>query len=269
MRTIISNDLKRLYGKIDYELIERTRLSTKVLLAATTLPVLNSSGFAANDFICVNDPGKEASEIRQVNSISGQNINVSTPTAFAYENKTNLYKLGYDLIKFYGDATVIATATIKPDNMVSVPVTLSNSVAYTMSFFNTSTGIETAKGEAVYTTDNLLCSSGDVSKYESITILGANILDKIDIASRDLRNVFRAQAQNIKDVDDRDLLRSACALSALRYIFIELNKNPDDVAATKAQQYRGMYDNEVRRITEVINVEDANVRVIGQTRCVR
>jgi hypothetical protein len=269
MRTIISNDLSRLYGRIDYNLLEKTKLSTKVLSSATALPVLNSSGFSVNDYICLNDPGKEQSEVRQISSVSGQTINISTPTSFNNDNKTNIYRMEYDAIKFFGDSSVVATVSIKPDYLVSVGATIENSVAYSMSFYNTTTSSETAKGEAVYATDKLLCSESDVAKYESIEILGSKIIDKIDIASRDIRNMFRSQKQNIKDVDDRELLRSACALSTLRYIFLELTKTGDDTPSQKSTLYTQLYDNEIRRIMEVINVEDDNVRVMGQTRATR
>ena len=177
--------------------------------------------------------------------------------------------MGYDLIKFFGGDTVVATVSIKPDYLVSVPVTLVSSTSYTMAFFNTTTNTQTAKGEGVFVTDNLLCSSADMYKYESPDILGPKVIDKIDIASRDIRNMFRGQDQNIKDVDNRDLLRSACALSSLRYIFLELTKNSEDTASTKVKQYSMLYDNEIRKITEVINVEDDNIRVMGQSRCGR
>ena len=268
MRTIIANDLSRLYARIDYNLLEKTKLSTKVL-ASDSFPVINPAGFEVNDFICINDPGKDLSEVRQINGVSGKTISISTPTSFDYDNKTNLYKMEYDLIKFYGGTTVIATATITPDYLVSVPYTVSSSVAYTLSFFNTQTSKESPKGEFVYSTDNLLCSVSDISKYEDEYILGNKVIDKIDIASRDIRNIFRGQKQDIKDVDNKDLLRSACALSALRYIFIELAKTNDDLPTMKARKYSELYDNEIRKITEIINIEDDNVRIMGQTRCDR
>lgn len=289
MRAIISNDLSRLYGRIDYNLLERTRLSTKTLAAATELPVLNVAGFAINDFVCINDPEKDQSEIRTVNSIAGQRLYVSSGTSFPFDNKTNVYRIGYDQVNFYAGATVIATVAIKPDYLISVPYTIVSSVAYSMGFHNTllsnygsskyGQGLyvgdndlnitTTARGEAVYATDNLLCSPGDIYKYESPDIIGSKAIDKIDIASRDIRNVFRGQSQGIKDVDDRDLLRSACALSSLRYIFTELSKKSNDISSVKAKMYGQMYSSELKKITNILTIEDANINVIGQTECIR
>ena len=265
MRTIISNDLKTLYGRIDYNLLEKTRLSTKVLASALDLPVLNSYGLAVNDFICLNDPGEEQSELRQINSISGQTVSISTPTSFNFDNKTNIYKTGYDLIKFYGDSTVIATVSVDPSYLVSTPAALSNSVAYSMSFLNTTTSIETEKGEPVYVTDKLLCSPADVFAYESTKVHGSSVIIKSDIASRDIRDLFLSQDQNVADVDNRDLLRSACALSSLRYIFLELSKSSSDTAKTKSNDYKGYYDAELSRIMAIINLNNSDINVRAQT----
>ena len=139
MRTIISNDKTRLYGRIDYNLLEKTKLSQKVLASSQDLPCLNVSGFSTNDFVCINDPGKERSEIRKIDTINGQTISLSTPTSFIYDNKVNVYKMEYDSIRFYGDDTLLSTVSIKPDYLVSEALTISSSVAYSMSFFNTET----------------------------------------------------------------------------------------------------------------------------------
>ena len=268
-RPIISNDSSRLYARLDYDLIERTKTTAKMAAGTNVASVQNVSGFSVNDFVHVGDAEKELSQVSQINSINGQVLSLNPVTSFAYDNKTNIYKMDYDLVKFYADDTVVATVSLKPDYLVSAGVTVQNSVAYTMSYFNTDSDAETAKGEVVYATDNMLCSPGDVAKYESIDILGTKVIDKIDIASRDIRNIFRAQDQNVSAVDDRNLLRSASALLSLRYIFTELSKSKDDVSSKKSEQYGMLYDNEIRRIMEVINKEDSNVRVMGQTRAIR
>ena len=265
MRPIISNDNKTFYARIDYDLLERTRLSTKTLATATVLPTLNSSGFVANDFIAINDPGKEQSEIRQIDSVSGKDITITTPTTFDFDNKVNVYKVGYDLIKVYGDSTVVATMSVKTDYLSSVNVAIVSSVAYSYTFFNTTSSAETEKGEVIFETDRLLCSPADVAQYESLSTLGTKVIDKIDIATRDIRNMFRAQKQNIKSVDDRNLLRSPCGLSALHYIFTELIKSENDSSSQKAKKYNALYQSQITKALSVINVEDTNVRVMGQT----
>ncbi len=269
MRPIISNDLKRIYGKLDYNLIERTRTSEKALVGATTISVINPTGISANDYLCIGDPGDDTSEIRQVSSISSKDITISSATDFLHDKSTNVYKIAYDQINFYGDATVIATASIKPDYLVSVPATISSSVAYSMSFYNSTTAVETDKGEAVYDTDKLLCSPADLYHYEDAAFIGKKAIEKIDIASRDIRNIFLGQSQNIKDVDNKFRLKSSCALLALKYILIEGTKREDDINAFKSSIYGEQYQSEINKIMGIINLEDDNIRAFSQTRALR
>lgn len=272
MRPIISNDKKRLYARLDYNLVEKTKFSTKTLASATSLPVINPTNFSQNDFVVLSDPGTDRSEVSQISSINGLNIVISTPTTFEYANKTNIYRMEYDQVRFYENDTVINTVSIVPSYLVSVPInsiSLDDSTTYSMTFFNTQNSKESPRGERINHADNLLCSPADVAKYESLDILGSKIIDKIDIASREIQNVFRGQDQDIEDVDSPELLRNASALKALRYIFAEISKNPEDIAMKKSKVYDTWYENEFKKMTEIINKEDDNIRVYGQTRCER
>lgn len=269
MRPILSNDKKRLYSRLDYNLLEKTKLSEKSLLGSVSVPVINASSFTKDDYIIFNDPDKDRSEMTQILSIAGNTFNVAS-IAFQYENKTNVYRLEYNIVKFFEDATVISTVTLKPDYLISVAIdSIKDDAAYTMSFFNTTNNKESPKGEPIISTEQMFCSSGDIFKYEDLDILGNKVIDKIDIASRDIRNVFRTQSQSVSNIDEPDLLRSACAVLSLKYIFMEITKAKDDIASMKMQKYGELYDNEIRKITDIINLEDDNVRVFGQSRAER
>ncbi len=269
MRPILSNDKKRLYARVDYNLLEKTKLSAKALVGAVSVPVINGENFNQNDYIIFNDPDKERSEMTQILSIATNTFNVAS-TAFQYESKTNVYRLEYNIVKFFEDTTVISTVTLRPDYLVSTTIdSIKSDASYTMSFFNTTNSKESPKGEPIISTEQMFCSAGDIFKYEDLDILGNKVIDKIDIASRDIRNVFRTQSQSVSNIDEPDLLRSAAALLSLKYIFMEITKAQDDIASLKMNKYGEMYDNEIRKITDIINIEDDNIRVFGQTRAER
>ena len=115
MRVIISNDLKRLYGNIDYSILEKTQLDKGYAVGSSGITVVNPSGFNANDYICIGEPGSDHSEILQISTISGTTLNLSSVLIQQYEKRDSIYRLAYNQIKFYESDVLLATVDIKPD----------------------------------------------------------------------------------------------------------------------------------------------------------
>lgn len=78
MRVAISNDLKTLYGRIDYSLMQKTTLTKEYASGSTGVIVLNSAGFSANDYVVIGDPGSDKAEIVQISTISSHQLNFSS-----------------------------------------------------------------------------------------------------------------------------------------------------------------------------------------------
>lgn len=272
MRPIISNDGVRILAKPDYFTLERTQISSAVVAGSTTLPVINSSGMAAKDFILIGDPGQNRSEIVKITSVTGNNITIPSLT-FAYDIKSSVNKMGYNLINFYKGSTLISSATIRADFYTAISETCVADNDYSISFYNSETTKETPKGEVVIFDERLLCSESDLIQYESNIFEYAarwSIIDKIDIASREIYNLFKKQDVDVSDLDNRELLRPVVALLALYYYYNSKILAQDDVPSLKSEKYLTMYKSKLDDVTSIINVTDDSVEVHGgQTEAVR
>lgn len=272
MRPIISNDGLMIYARPDFFSLNRTMISSTVVSGSATLPVVNPAGFAAKDYLMINDPGQDRAEMVQISSVIGNNITISSLN-FGYDLKTSVYKMGYNLINFYKGSTLITSVSIRPDYYTSIAETVVTDYDYTVTFYNKETSKETPNGESVTLERRLLCSESDIMQYESqiyATTSRLSILDKIDIASREIYNLFEKQSIDFKNLDDRELLRPATALLALYYYFNSTIKLKEDMATIKADNYLSQYKAKLDDVIAVINATDNDVQVFGgQTMAVR
>jgi len=265
MKVIISEDKQTLWGKLDYNILEKTRNESALVTGATDIVVLNSNGFAANDYIIIGNPGDEKTEIKKISSVTNHTITISAGLSFNYNSKSNIYKIGYDKIYFYEDDSKIGEVFITPDYYVSLIYAVQNEKEYSISFSNSQTSTETEKGETVNTTQRLLCSIADLTKREDLTILGTKIIDKIDIATSEVLDIFLMQEQDISDLVNRDILRQPTALLALHYIFMEAIKAKEDAPSMKADSYLQKYKEKITDASNVINNTEDDVKIFGQT----
>lgn len=88
---------------------QKTTLSADIVAALTVIPVTNAEGFAANDYIVLGTIGSEKTQLRQIASITGQNITVTTAFTFAQPSGTYVTRLQYNKRKFYRSATETGT----------------------------------------------------------------------------------------------------------------------------------------------------------------
>ena len=269
MRLIIDNDKYQLYARTDYALSEITLLNSAVLAGATTLTVINPNGFATNDYIVIEDIGNERSEVKQI-TVSGS---VFTTSALAYDHtaKTKVYRLTYNQVKFYEGDTVLATVSIVADYFTKYASEVDTTKTYSIGYLNSVTANETPRGEVLNGWEYNLCSVGDVLQYESNGVEYGRLLNKIDIASREIRAMFISQDQEFTDLDDRDIarLREPTALRALYYNFTELIKGKEDVPTAKADLYSKLYNSKIKEVMETITKQNTKIQAWGQSRAVR
>lgn len=269
MRVMIQNDKNRLFGRIDNCLTAHTKLNAEAIENASALTLVNALDLAVNDYLLIDNIDSDISEVTLINSISGQTVYLSTNTKFAHQNKTDIWKMDYNQIRFYENDTAISTQNIKPDYYQTYGKTVSNSMQYSVSFVNSITGAESTRGEKIYGSEYLLCGIGDITQFEPADIIGGKILDKIDIATRVVRAKFTNQKQNFTDLENPEVLRLPTAFLALHYYFLELIKSEKDISTIKSNSYLEKYDAEIARATDLINTVETKVQVFGQAQCIR
>jgi len=288
MRVMISNDRTKLIARVDYDQIERTKLTAETAAGATSITVANPQGIATNSFVLVGEPGDELAEVRKVTSVTGSVVALTTALTFAHENRDRVYKLDYDQVRFYsgpelkatnryssdtyGDAnyTIIGTAiNIRPDYYTTADVSVSTTSSYCVEFYNSVTAAAGPKGEKINGYEYLLCSPADLRKYDDLSTIGAKLLDKIDVATWDIIPQFQTQDQDYSALANRDILRSPAALLALHYAFAELIKTKDDNPTLKAASYLQRYKDRLNEVSQFINKTEQEVSYQGQARCLR
>jgi len=99
-----------------------TILTEQANAGATSISVANNSGFSANDFIVIGNPGSEFTEIVRISSLSGNNtINLATALKFSHYYSSPVTLIYYDKIEIEraiskeGPYTLIATIDIAID----------------------------------------------------------------------------------------------------------------------------------------------------------
>lgn len=290
MKVMISNDRSRLYASIDYDQIDKTRLASNASAGATTITVLNATGWAANDFVMVGDPGSETSEIVKIQSMTDFTATLTSVLKFDHKDKIDkCYRLEYDQVVFYegpqilntnrydentyadSNYTAIAQGTIslKADFYTSMAYTVNTAKSYCVAFKNSVTSKISPLGEKVNGYEHLLCSPGDLRQHDNVSTASARLLDKIDVATGEIIRSFQTQKQDYSNLTNRDILRTPCALLALHYIFNELAKEKDDIPSKNASDYLNRYKASIKEVSDYINVTEQKVSVFGQTRCER
>jgi phage gp36-like protein len=155
---------------------ERTQLSGAAVLGDTTLNVMDSAGFAADDIIYVGILGRETCEKAVVASVDSETtITLSSPLGLAHEASEPVTKVMGSQIKIYRapnvdgtvpaaeQFTVLATREIDADNTSTYYRDSSGSSAYWYCFtnFNETTLEETDRSTPI--------RGDDFGHYASIT----------------------------------------------------------------------------------------------------
>lgn len=141
MKTISINNLQLVESR------KYTYLSADVASGASSLTVQNISGVAIDQVLLVGDFGKENSEIILTHSAtapSGSTVTLASNTAFAHTRGTKVTILAYDKVEvstattLAGTKTVLATAAIQADDLVTLYDDSTATVGYYFYRFNNS-----------------------------------------------------------------------------------------------------------------------------------
>jgi len=284
---IIDNTLRSVFVSPDNMLNEFTKLACNIDAGTTVISVTNNSGFVAEKSVYIGDIGQDTSEITGITSI-GTDVIYVTATKFAHSIRDKVYLTEYNQVNLYENGTIVVTTDIKADYYTRIDYYMESDKYYEIDFDNnlyaglygtasygwSLYGIGTAQSEnriKKYGYEKNLCSVGDVYGYERPDSLSLKLISKIDIASREIRNLFITQDQEFTDLSDNEveLLRQPAALLALYYSWIELIKAPDDLPSSKSQIYKAMYDAKIKEVLAVISEENSNITMFGQSRMER
>ena len=279
---IIDNNLRAIYVLTDNLFGESSKLSSDISSGSVYIDVINANGFDSNKFVYIGDMGADRSELTKINSIQGNRIycNVLTQT---HQNKDKLYLADYNQVNLYKNDTLVTTVTLKADYYTRIDVKIDKDASYVVDYQNnentygTATygfseyDLESEKRETKYGYEKNLCSIGDIYAYEKPDNLSIKLLSKIDIASREIRDLFITQEEDFTELstNEVELLRQPCALLTLYYCWTELIKVADDTATNKANRYKDMYNEKIKEIFAVISKQNDNVSIFSQSRMER
>ena len=97
-------------------------LSTNYAAAVSSLVIVNSNGFAANDYVLLGEFGSETSEIVQATTVtaSTHTLTLGTATKFAHPETTKATILPYNQVRFYWTATATYATTTAVTSYIDV-----------------------------------------------------------------------------------------------------------------------------------------------------
>jgi hypothetical protein len=263
----IDNSLRSIFITADNLLNEYTKLSANVAIGDTSLKVINTAGFNSKSAY-IGDIGADRSEITQINSVSSNEI-FCDAVIQTHNNRDKVYLMEYNQINLYKNNTLINTITIKADYYTRIDTSIDKDAVYYITFENSTD--ESEKREELFGYERNLCSVSDIYAYDKPDNLSFNLLSKIDLASKEIRNLFINQEQEFTDLSNNEveLLRQPTALLALYYAWTELIKNKEDIATLKASKYKDLYDQKLSEVLSVISKKNDNIRIFGQTQMER
>jgi hypothetical protein len=104
--------IKLIFDNPSIENSEKTTLLSDVSSGGTSLSVKNNDSFAANDYIIVGTPGQETTEVRKIQSVSGNETIVVDALSFDHESSVTITKIDYNQVQIYRSATETGTYTL-------------------------------------------------------------------------------------------------------------------------------------------------------------
>lgn len=94
--------------------LEKTYLSSGVVIDDTSLPVKNNDRFVVGGKILVGEMGGEHSEIRTVSAVNANKTALTIDALdFDHDSDTPIYKLDFDQVRFYRRASIAAAPTLQ------------------------------------------------------------------------------------------------------------------------------------------------------------
>lgn len=187
----------------DFAIGEKTTLSADIAASIAVLPANNVAGFAANDFVIVGLVGSETSQLRQISSITDQNITLTVALSFLHAKDTPVTKVLYDKRKFYRSTTKTGTYSHLSAEGSPIPITVDSPEG---TRFDDSSGTSTSWYKSTYynsTTlsetpiaDSVPAQAGEGTDYTTIFKIRQEAgFENQDYISSELINRYREEAQ--------------------------------------------------------------------------
>lgn len=140
--------------------LEKTYLSSRAEIDATSLEVKNNDTFAVGDKILVGEMGGEQSEIRTVSAVAADRLGITVDALdFDHAADTAIYRLEFDQIRFYrrtsatGTPVLMTTSDIDVDNTDKVTrwddTTSATTYYYQTSYYHSGTDEETELSDPI------------------------------------------------------------------------------------------------------------------------
>jgi len=141
---------------------ELTYLDGDVSAGSSLLTVKNSQGFSTDDYLIIKRLGTEQAELKQIATINGTTITLSSPLSFAHVDGTQVQKIYYNQRKFYSCSSKTGTYQLisggtkdievdRPSGTFFEDSTGTSSTWYKATYYNSTTLIETSLDDAVAT----------------------------------------------------------------------------------------------------------------------
>lgn len=192
----------------------------------TTLRLINTEGFAANDYILF-EPGTERSEIIKVTSVTDATTLVVSAFVFAHSTGIRVFRMPYNQMRFYAASTATGTYTLitsstKNMNYADIYTThdfvpSATQLFFKRTFYNSTSLVESDIALSQYweTSDEELY----ITPEEVRVLMQLGVNDKP--SSDDLKTLIRMAQDNV-DLDcstsDEKILRIATFYMAKVYI---------------------------------------------------
>ena len=89
-----------------------TYLSLNHSSGSLTVDVVNAIPFSVGDLVLIGEIGFEQTEVKRIDSISGNQITLTSATSFYHTESSKIYRIPYDRVRFYWtSSTTYSTST--------------------------------------------------------------------------------------------------------------------------------------------------------------
>lgn len=200
--------------------LEKSYLSSSIAAGVLAIAVKNADRFGADQMIMIGAPGRERTEIIQVDqdgsppAVSTTTINLATETQFPHDADDPVYVLDYDKVRIYRSTTgengvysLLATVDIDADNEDD------------RTYYEDTTGLTTYFYKVAY--------------YHSVDAVESDQTDPIPATGYDEKMVGTVIAEVANEVKDPDFLE----MSIDAYIS-HMNSINDDLITQAKRSYR-------------------------------
>lgn len=183
---------------------EKSVFSSDEEASQTTLSVLDTVGFSANDYIILGVIGNENSEVCKISTTTTNTITVAVATVRKHYKDEPIQELRYNQRKFYRCATETGTFThlttegspinVKvddPQGTILEDTTGTSTSWYKATYYNSTSASETSLDDAI------AVQAGDADHYTSIyKILKESGFDNNPYITTDLVSRYRDEAED-------------------------------------------------------------------------